>query len=63
MQAALSGIVLASQLSEEMDMKNQRGMTLIGWVIVLAIIAFFCYASDAFSTYVSRILWRPKNHE
>jgi competence protein ComGC len=41
MQAALSGIVLASQLSEEMDMKNQRGMTLIGWVIVLAIIAFF----------------------
>jgi competence protein ComGC len=41
MLVGLSGTALVSQLSEERNMKNQRGMTLIGWVIVLAIIAFF----------------------
>jgi Tfp pilus assembly major pilin PilA len=41
MLVGLSGTALVSQLNEERNMKNQRGMTLIGWVIVLAIIAFF----------------------
>jgi Tfp pilus assembly major pilin PilA len=37
----LSGIALVSPLIKGNGMKNQRGMTLIGWVIVLALIAFF----------------------
>jgi Domain of unknown function (DUF4845)/Prokaryotic N-terminal methylation motif len=41
MKAALSGAVSVSQLTKGVIMKNQRGMTLIGWVFVLAIIAFF----------------------
>jgi Tfp pilus assembly major pilin PilA len=41
MRVVLSGTVLVSLLIKGMTMKNQRGMTLIGWVIVLALIAFF----------------------
>jgi Tfp pilus assembly major pilin PilA len=41
MLVGLSGTALVSQLYEDRNMKNQGGMTLIGWVIVLAIIAFF----------------------
>jgi hypothetical protein len=41
MPAALSGAVSVSQSIKGIIMKNQRGMTLIGWVIVLALIAFF----------------------
>lgn len=41
MPVGLSGIASVSQLIKGNTMKNQRGMTLIGWVIVLAIIAFF----------------------
>jgi len=41
MPAALSGVASVSQLIKGIIMKNQRGMTLIGWVIVLALIAFF----------------------
>jgi Tfp pilus assembly major pilin PilA len=41
MPVGLSGIASVSQLIKGNTMKNQRGMTLIGWVIVLALIAFF----------------------
>jgi Tfp pilus assembly major pilin PilA len=41
MRVASSGIVLESQSNKERVMKKQQGMTLIGWVIVLALIAFF----------------------
>jgi competence protein ComGC len=41
MPVVLFGIASVSQLTKGKTMKNQRGMTLIGWVIVLAIIAFF----------------------
>jgi competence protein ComGC len=41
MPVVLFGIASVSQLIKGKTMKNQRGMTLIGWVIVLAIIAFF----------------------
>lgn len=41
MPVALSGHGWDRALTEEKQMKKQQGMTLIGWVIVLAIIAFF----------------------
>jgi Tfp pilus assembly major pilin PilA len=41
MPVVLSGIASVSPLIKGKGMKNQRGMTLIGWVIVLALIAFF----------------------
>lgn len=41
MPAVSFGIASVSPLIKGIGMKNQRGMTLIGWVIVLAIIAFF----------------------
>jgi hypothetical protein len=41
MPVVSSGIASVSPLIKGKGMKNQRGMTLIGWVIVLAVIAFF----------------------
>jgi Tfp pilus assembly major pilin PilA len=41
MQVVSSGHGLVKALTEEKQMKKQQGMTLIGWVFVLGIIAFF----------------------